>query len=412
VIFPIISGLMCLTGCIQSEFRDGQPALQVDESKTAEPLPSLEIDFRSEVTRDLFHTWGSLKIDGYTTLPYLMLNATLLNHGLRSMSTKYVMTQIEPGKSYAFDISENVRINPGDYRCVLEISGQNGVISSETRECLIAGDQVGASTGVQTKQVTAAQKQSVGVLGPATMAYPHDKPSADLINAQGSERAGVPADERESVSSGGQNSASLVSQGNVSLDGKVSTSLDDQENVSFDGQNNVSLDNQDNVSLDKENISLDSQDNFSLDDQESASLHNQDSISLDYQDSVSLDGQNAVSSNEIASSSAAPDSSGVSAYGTNPVDINDHSATVQHGSDGPVVQKAVSDIGSGSLETSGDVEPESYQGVLIGTKSTKKYHRPDCRYALKIKPENRVIFSSPDEARAQGYQPCKVCNPP
>jgi len=50
-------------------------------------------------------------------------------------------------------------------------------------------------------------------------------------------------------------------------------------------------------------------------------------------------------------------------------------------------------------------------GMLVGSKTSKKYHLPDCSYAIKIKPENKIYFTNAEEARKQGYQPCKVCNP-
>lgn len=48
----------------------------------------------------------------------------------------------------------------------------------------------------------------------------------------------------------------------------------------------------------------------------------------------------------------------------------------------------------------------------VGSKKSDKYHYPDCRWAKKILPENEIWFSSSDEARAAGYVPCGVCNPP
>ena len=50
-------------------------------------------------------------------------------------------------------------------------------------------------------------------------------------------------------------------------------------------------------------------------------------------------------------------------------------------------------------------------GLFVGSVTSKKYHRPDCRYALKIKPDNRIYFDSVEDARSQGYLPCKTCNP-
>jgi hypothetical protein len=48
---------------------------------------------------------------------------------------------------------------------------------------------------------------------------------------------------------------------------------------------------------------------------------------------------------------------------------------------------------------------------FMGSTTSKKYHRLDCRYALKIKKENCIYFQSIKEAEGQGYLPCKVCNP-
>ena len=48
--------------------------------------------------------------------------------------------------------------------------------------------------------------------------------------------------------------------------------------------------------------------------------------------------------------------------------------------------------------------------VLVGSKNSDKYHQPSCQWATRIKPENRVCFSSVEDARAKGYQPAKGCN--
>lgn len=48
---------------------------------------------------------------------------------------------------------------------------------------------------------------------------------------------------------------------------------------------------------------------------------------------------------------------------------------------------------------------------FVGSATSKKYHRPDCRYALKIKPENLIYFQSEEDAKEQGYLPCKSCSP-
>jgi hypothetical protein len=46
---------------------------------------------------------------------------------------------------------------------------------------------------------------------------------------------------------------------------------------------------------------------------------------------------------------------------------------------------------------------------LVGSSGSKKYHLPECRYAAKIQAANMVHFSDEEEARRQGYQPCRVC---
>jgi hypothetical protein len=50
--------------------------------------------------------------------------------------------------------------------------------------------------------------------------------------------------------------------------------------------------------------------------------------------------------------------------------------------------------------------------VFVGSIKSDKYHYPSCSAAQKIKPENEIWFSSSADARAHGYVPCKICNPP
>ncbi|MHB8278649.1 MAG: Ada metal-binding domain-containing protein [Candidatus Humimicrobiaceae bacterium] len=51
-------------------------------------------------------------------------------------------------------------------------------------------------------------------------------------------------------------------------------------------------------------------------------------------------------------------------------------------------------------------------GPFVGSVNSDVYHYPDCGSAKRIKEENRIWFSSSNEARAAGYRPCKTCNPP
>jgi micrococcal nuclease len=50
-------------------------------------------------------------------------------------------------------------------------------------------------------------------------------------------------------------------------------------------------------------------------------------------------------------------------------------------------------------------------GSLVGNTSSRKYHYSCCRWAKKISPANEIWFNSSQDARNQGYVPCKVCCP-
>jgi len=57
------------------------------------------------------------------------------------------------------------------------------------------------------------------------------------------------------------------------------------------------------------------------------------------------------------------------------------------------------------------VTPTEKPSFYIGNARTKKFHRPECEWAQKIAPYNRVTIKSREEAIKQGYEPCKVCRP-
>jgi micrococcal nuclease len=48
----------------------------------------------------------------------------------------------------------------------------------------------------------------------------------------------------------------------------------------------------------------------------------------------------------------------------------------------------------------------------VGSKSSDKYHYPDCKWAKKISPQDLVTFKTAQEAFKAGFVPCKVCKPP
>ena len=49
--------------------------------------------------------------------------------------------------------------------------------------------------------------------------------------------------------------------------------------------------------------------------------------------------------------------------------------------------------------------------IVVGSRTQSIYHRETCDWARRINVRNRVAFASDAEARAAGYQGCKVCQP-
>ena len=49
--------------------------------------------------------------------------------------------------------------------------------------------------------------------------------------------------------------------------------------------------------------------------------------------------------------------------------------------------------------------------AYVGNRKTLRFHDPSCGSVVEMRPENRITFSSRDEAIEQGYQPCGRCNP-
>jgi competence protein ComEC len=55
--------------------------------------------------------------------------------------------------------------------------------------------------------------------------------------------------------------------------------------------------------------------------------------------------------------------------------------------------------------------PPATTGALVANKSSKIYHRADCKFAAKIKDSNKTSFASAAEATKAGFKPCKECKP-
>jgi hypothetical protein len=52
---------------------------------------------------------------------------------------------------------------------------------------------------------------------------------------------------------------------------------------------------------------------------------------------------------------------------------------------------------------------EDYGGQFVGSKSGSAYHFPWCPGALSMKDENKIYFSSREEAESKGYLPAGNC---
>jgi len=68
------------------------------------------------------------------------------------------------------------------------------------------------------------------------------------------------------------------------------------------------------------------------------------------------------------------------------------------------------------IEPATEPAPASQQGEpaehkYAASKSGKVFHKPDCIWIKRIKPENLIYYSSRDEAINSGKKPCKQCNP-
>ncbi len=57
------------------------------------------------------------------------------------------------------------------------------------------------------------------------------------------------------------------------------------------------------------------------------------------------------------------------------------------------------------------MKPVSRDVQLEGCRTTSIYCRVGCPAGKRMKPENRVEFTSREEARIKGFRPCKLCKP-
>lgn len=72
------------------------------------------------------------------------------------------------------------------------------------------------------------------------------------------------------------------------------------------------------------------------------------------------------------------------------------------------IKEKVSVLGQ-KMPENGDFTVQTGEKAYVASKSGAKYHYPWCSGAQSIKEENKIWFSSIEEARAAGYEPAGNC---
>jgi len=258
ILFSLILASFCMMGCLTRTDERSLASSSVLEHQVANS--SLQMDYDVELSDDLFRVRGSLLYPMNSSLDYLLLNATLRQGGLPSLSTKYLLMDVEPNRDYSFEICKSVKLAAGEYDCTLQAEGPHGVLAEEERRVSLVPSR--------TKQAVDLD-DSWNDLGEAIF--------WQKVEEEENERK---RDERDELERKAQ----------------------DRSPQSPEASNDSSL-----------------------------------------------------------------------------------------------------------VRASTGLQEEDLQ--FVGSVTSKKYHRPDCRYAQKIKPENLIRFESVEDAKAQGYLPCKVCSP-
>jgi len=307
ILFPLILALFSIVGCIDRGPQLSQvPSFGAENQQLGELSSHLQLDFQAEVKSNLFCAEGKVLLLGNGSLPYLMLNATLAQEGgTPLMRTKYMLMQLEPDRDYSFEISKNMRIQPGDYNCTLEVSGPEGTLALENRKCSL------------------------------------EKPLQD--------------------------SKYISSPSPEELYAEFAKQKDREEMAREESVQSSEIEEEETL----EDVTAEKQTTNKAEDaaKMGATMNDVDGSLAPPRKKEKVEGSLATETVEEESNSSPP----------------------------------------GSLPAS--ASNEATKATFTGSSTSKKYHIPDCRYALKIKPENRIDFQSLEDAKRQGYLPCKSCNP-
>lgn len=77
----------------------------------------------------------------------------------------------------------------------------------------------------------------------------------------------------------------------------------------------------------------------------------------------------------------------------------------------PVSQPTETPQQPNSQTTETPQQPVQNTVVYIGNKNSKIFHKADCSSVKRMKESNKVALSSREQAIAQGYTPCQICQP-
>ena len=76
------------------------------------------------------------------------------------------------------------------------------------------------------------------------------------------------------------------------------------------------------------------------------------------------------------------------------------------------VEDIKGDLEKGNLQGAKGIQEDkkgTYEGKVVGSKNSDKYHLPDCPGAKQISEKNKIWFNSIEEAEKAGYKPAANC---
>ena len=364
LLFPLILILSSMTGCIEEGSQPLRASSLDNGDQTSEGWSSeLRMEIDPELKSDLFCLRGNVILIGTGNLPYLLLNANLRQGNASVVSTKYLLMKLEPNRDYSFEIAKNLLLLPGEYICTLEASGPSGMLSSESRKCSLAKDQ--------------------------TDSFSAQVPSSGLIS---------------------------LSDAQALFAGRTYSGYDSVERASS-METNSRMEKDHEIGSKKESVRVEKKENSRVEEKES-----EEELEASYQDSrgkglfheVQDPGEQReeVDARDVNDDLADERDENMGEKGDRDpfdVQVNANQSSDNEASFGGIgknIEKEPIAAFADQQEPRKDQEEQ-----FVASSTSKKYHLPECRYALKIKQENRIYFHSHEEAEKEGYLPCKVCNP-